>query len=202
MTIPSFSVDPATSLLRGARQVFSPHHDERPAGVLAVLIVLHGISLPPAQFGGGWIERLFCGGLSPHLHPYFAGISRARVSAHLLIARDGGVTQFVPFSERAWHAGASSYRGRSTCNDFSIGIELEGTDELPYDQRQYQVLAAVLQALLRDSPTLGPDHIVGHSDVAPGRKTDPGLSFDWPRLRAGLAALATGDGAPQNKNRG
>lgn len=187
-TRPTWSVDPATGLLRGARQACSTHCDERPAGVVPELIVLHGISLPPAQFGGGWIEKLFCGGLPAQAHPYFAGVSRARVSAHLLLARDGTVTQFVPFHERAWHAGASSYRGRSTCNDFSIGIELEGTDDLPYDERQYPVLAQVLRALLRDIPTLGIDHIVGHSDIAPGRKTDPGLSFDWQRLRASVAA--------------
>jgi AmpD protein len=192
---PTYSVDPATSLLRGARQVFSMHCDERPAGAAPELIILHGISLPPGQFGGGCIEQLFCGALAPHAHPYFAGIARSRVSAHLLLARDGRVTQFVPFGARAWHAGLSAYRGRAACNDFSVGIELEGTDEIPYDDRQYLALDTVLRALLRDIPTLSVDHIVGHSDVAPGRKTDPGLSFDWQRLRAGLSAPAGRDGA-------
>lgn len=178
------------------------HFDQRPAGVAPDLIVLHGISLPPAQFGGGWIERLFCGSLPAQAHPYFAGVAQARVSAHLLLARDGQVSQFVPFGARAWHAGVSSYQGRAACNDFSIGIELEGTDDLPYDDRQYSALGEVLRVLLRDIPTLDLDHIVGHSDIAPGRKTDPGLSFDWQRLRDGLPAADKRDHAQQNNNRG
>ena len=182
-----FSVDFATGLLRPARQVLCTHFDARPHGAVPELIVLHGISLPPGQFGGGWVERLFCGALPPHQHPYFAAVTGSRVSAHLFIARDGEVTQFVPFDQRAWHAGASSYRGRSACNDFSIGVELEGTDELPYQDAQYRVLTPLLRALLRDISSLQRDHIVGHSDIAPGRKTDPGLSFDWQRLRTSLS---------------
>lgn len=186
LSTPPCKVDAATGLLTAARQVFSPHHDQRPDGCVAELIVIHGISLPPGEFGGGWIERLFCGDLPPQAHPFFAAIAQARVSAHLLVARDGRVTQFVPLGRRAWHAGQSSWRGRTSCNDFSIGIELEGTDDLAYDDPQYEALTAVVQALLRGTATLARDRIVGHSDIAPGRKTDPGLSFDWPRLRASL----------------
>ena len=184
-----FDVDAVTGLVRGARQVLSPHHDARPAGQAPELIVVHGISLPPGEFGGPWVDRLFCGNLPPEVHPYFATIAGARVSAHALVARDGGLTQYVPFGRRAWHAGVSEFRGRPACNDFSIGIELEGTDELPYEGAQYATLAALVAALLRAYPTLAPDRLVGHSDIAPGRKTDPGLSFDWPRLRADLARI-------------
>lgn len=183
MTAPRFSVDTATGLIRQARQVLSPHFDARPAAVQPELIVIHGISLPPAHFGGGWIERLFCGNLPAQVHAYFAGISRVSVSAHLLIARDGAVSQFVPLGKRAWHAGASLYCGRSACNDFSVGIELEGTDDEPYEDAQYLALSAVIHAMLTAIPTLSRDRIVGHSDIAPGRKSDPGLSFDWQRLR-------------------
>jgi AmpD protein len=171
-----------------ARQVLSPHWDARPAGVVPELIVIHGISLPPDEFGGGWIERLFCGNLPPQHHVYFAGVARTRVSAHLLVARDGRITQFVPLGLRAWHAGVSSYQGRSVCNDFSIGIELEGTDERPYTDAQYDSLRGAILAMLRALPTLSRDRVVGHSDIAPGRKTDPGLSFDWQRLRTSLSA--------------
>jgi AmpD protein len=180
-------VDAATGRLRGARQVLSPHHDARPPGQVPELIIVHGISLPPAEFGGPWIDRLFTGGLPVDAHPYFAQIAGLRVSAHLLIDRDGSVTQYVPFQQRAWHAGVSEYRGRAACNDFSIGIELEGADDVPYAPGQYAALAAVIHALLAAYPNLDRDRIVGHSDVAPGRKTDPGLSFDWARLRADVA---------------
>jgi AmpD protein len=183
-----YSIDAATGLIQGIRQVLSPHWDARPAGAVPELIVIHGISLPPDEFGGAWIERFFCGNLQAQRHAYFAGIARARVSAHLLVARDGRITQFVPLGLRAWHAGVSSYQGRSGCNDFSIGIEVEGTDERAYADAQYASLGGVIQALLRSFPALSRDRIVGHSDIAPGRKTDPGLSFDWPRLRAGLSA--------------
>jgi AmpD protein len=183
-----YSIDTVTGLITGVRQVLSPHWDARPAGAVPELIVIHGISLPPDEFGGGWIERLFCANLPAQRHAYFAGIARARVSAHLLVARDGGITQFVPLGLRAWHAGVSSYQGRSSCNDFSIGIEVEGTDERPYADAQYAGLGGVIQALLHSFSTLSRDRIVGHSDIAPGRKTDPGLSFDWQRLRAGLSA--------------
>jgi len=189
--VPTFSLDAATGLLRGVRQVLSPHHDARPLGQQPELVVVHGISLPPGEFGGPWIDRLFCGDLPTSAHPYFAGIAALRVSAHLLVRRDGAVTQYVPLQARAWHAGASNWQGRDTCNDFSIGIELEGTDEVPYTDAQYTALTALLAALRRVWPVLAPPRIVGHSDVAPGRKTDPGPSFDWDRLHAGSDRAAT-----------
>jgi len=177
-------IEPATGLLVGVRQVLSPHFDARPAGVVPELIVVHGISLPPGEFGGPWIDRLFTGGLPPDAHPYFRDIACARVSAHTLIRRDGRIVQYVPFSERAWHAGQSQYRGRSTCNDFSVGIELEGSDDTPYSEAQYEQLAALVEALLDAYPSLTSEHITGHSDIAPGRKTDPGPAFEWERWRA------------------
>lgn len=176
----------ATGLLEGVRQVLSPHRNERPPGITPELIVIHGISLPPGQFGGPWIERLFTGGLPRDAHPYFATIEGMRVSAHLLIRRDGELVQFVPFHLRAWHAGASSYQGREACNDFSIGIELEGEDETPYSVAQYDSAAAAASALLEAYPLLDAGHITGHSDIAPGRKSDPGPAFDWAALRARL----------------
>ena len=177
-------VDSATGLLSGVRQVLSPHFDARPAGTMAELLVVHGISLPPGEFGGPWIDRLFTGTLPPEAHPYFRELAAARLSAHALVRRDGAIVQYVPFGERAWHAGASQYRGRSTCNDFSVGVELEGTDDTPYTEAQYQQLAALAAALLAAYASLSAEHIVGHSDIAPGRKTDPGATFDWPRFRA------------------
>jgi len=183
-----FSVDPLTGLIAGVRQVLSPHWDERPAGVVPDLVIVHGISLPPGEFGGPWIDRLFAGNLPGDAHPYFAGISSLRVSAHALIRRDGEVVQYVPFIARAWHAGVSSYEGRPACNDYSIGIELEGSDAAPYTDAQYRALAALVRAACAALPGLKPARVVGHSDVAPGRKTDPGDAFDWPRLRALLAA--------------
>ncbi len=176
-------IEPATGLLVGVRQVLSPHFDGRPAGSVPDLIVVHGISLPPEEFGGPWIDRLFTGTLAPDAHPYFRTIAGGRVSAHALIRREGQIVQYVPFGERAWHAGVSQYRGRSACNDFSIGIELEGTDTLAYADPQYLQLAALIGALLAAYPTLSREHIVGHSDIAPGRKSDPGPAFDWDRLR-------------------
>lgn len=181
------TIDASTGLLTGVRQVLSPHRDARPAGAQPELIVLHGISLPPGEFGGPWIDRLFCGDLPPEAHPYFATLLGAHVSAHLLVQRDGAITQYVPFHARAWHAGVSSYQGRAACNDFSIGIELEGTDHLPYSEAQYHTTAALLAVLCAGYPTLSRERIVGHSDIAPGRKSDPGPAFDWPRLRAELA---------------
>jgi AmpD protein len=176
-------VDVSTGLLVGIKQVLSPNFNARPAGVVPDLVVLHGISLPPGEFGGPWIERLFTGNLPPDVHPYFATIAGAPVSAHVLIRRDGAAVQFVPFGERAWHAGRSSWQGREACNDYSIGIECEGTDDLPYEDAQYATLRALLPRLLEAYPQIKPDRIVGHSDVAPGRKTDPGLTFDWARIR-------------------
>jgi N-acetyl-anhydromuramoyl-L-alanine amidase len=179
-------IDPATGLVAGVRQVISPHFDDRPSGVAADLIVVHGISLPPGEYGGPWIDRLFTGCLPADAHPYFRDIAAGRVSAHALVRRTGTIVQYVPFGARAWHAGVSQYQGRSQCNDFSIGIELEGTDEEPYTAEQYAALAALINALLAVYPGLSRDRIVGHSDIAPGRKTDPGASFDWARLRTGL----------------
>lgn len=176
-------VDVSTGLLVGVKQVLSPHFNARPAGVAPDLVVLHGISLPPGEFGGPWITRLFTGNLPLDAHPYFATIGNTPVSAHVLIRRDGDPVQFVPFGERAWHAGKSAWQGREACNDYSIGIECEGTDDVPYEEAQYTTLRALLRALLAAYPAITPDRIVGHSDVAPGRKTDPGASFDWSRVR-------------------
>jgi N-acetyl-anhydromuramoyl-L-alanine amidase len=164
------------------RVVDSPNQDERPAGAELSLVVLHSISLPPGEYGGDAIERLFTNRLEPDAHPYFREIHGMRVSAHFLIRRDGELVQFVPVARRAWHAGVSSWRGRSRCNDFSVGIELEGTDEAPFTDAQYASLAPLLRQLaLRD--------LAAHSDVAPGRKTDPGAGFDWPRLLLDLASV-------------
>lgn len=148
------------------------------------LLVVHGISLPPGEFGGPWIDRLFTGTLPPDAHPFFGEIAATRVSAHALIRRDGEIVQYVPFGERAWHAGVSQYRGRAQCNDFSIGVELEGTGDTPYTEAQYRRLAALAAALLATYDSLSAAHIVGHSDIAPGRKEDPWPTFDWPRWRA------------------
>lgn len=177
-------VDAASGRLLGARQVESPNCDDRPAGLAPELIVVHGISLPPGEFGGPWIDALFTNSLPAGAHPYFATIAALHVSAHLLIRRDGAVVQYVPFSRRAWHAGTSEWRGRERCNDYSIGIELEGTDAAAYTSTQYAVLARIVAELCRAYPTLPADALVGHSDVAPGRKSDPGIAFDWPLLRS------------------
>ena len=170
-------------IARGIRFVASPNCDERPAGSDIELIVIHGISLPPGEFGGGGIEALFTNQLDAADHPYYAGIKDLRVSAHFLIRRNGEITQFVPCTKRAWHAGESQWRGRTRCNDFSIGIEVEGADDVPYEAAQYASLTALTRALMR---TYSVHDVVGHSDVAPGRKTDPGSHFDWERFRAGL----------------
>jgi N-acetyl-anhydromuramoyl-L-alanine amidase len=183
------SIDPDTGRVAGARQCPSPNCDERPPGMPVDLVVVHGISLPPGEFGGPWIEALFTNSLPADGHPYFAEVAGLRVSAHLLVRRDGEVVQFVPLGRRAWHAGASQWQGRPACNDYSIGIELEGTDTLPYEPIQYLRLAELLAAISVAYPGVSEQRIVGHSDVAPGRKTDPGLAFDWPGLRARLALL-------------
>jgi len=166
-----------------ARRIDSPNRDERPAGTAITLVVVHGISLPPGHFGGDAIERLFTNRLDAAAHPHFAAIAELRVSAHFLVRRDGRLFQFVPCTRRAWHAGASSWRGRERCNDFSIGIELEGTDTLAYTRRQYRTLGRIIRALARRYPI---EEVVGHGDIAPGRKTDPGPAFDWPRLARAL----------------
>lgn len=172
--------------LMGVTRIPSPNYNERPPGGDISLLVIHNISLPPNCFGGPYIQQLFTNCLKPDEHPYFAEIADRRVSAHLLIERDGQVTQFVSFHDRAWHAGESRYRGRSNCNDFSIGIELEGTDTTPYTDAQYGQLLATLRLLLDRYSGLSPTRVVGHSDIAPGRKTDPGPAFAWERLAAGL----------------
>jgi AmpD protein len=164
--------------------VDSPNCDERPPGAEITLVVLHSISLPPGQYGGDSIERFFTNCLDPAAHPYFKEICELEVSSHYLIRRDGAVVQFVPPEKRAWHAGASSWRGRSRCNDFSIGIELEGTDDDVFTPQQYASLASLLRTLRQRFPLRD---FAAHSDVAPGRKTDPGARFDWARLLAGLA---------------
>ena len=181
-----FTVDKATGLLQQARLCPSPNCDARPDDGAPSMIVLHGISLPPGEFGGPEIEALFMNRLDWDAHPYFQQVRGLEVSAHLLIRRDGSVIQFVPFTQRAWHAGESCFRGRQRCNDFSIGIELEGEDETPYDDRQYPVLQGVIQALCEAYPAISPREIAGHCDIAPGRKVDPGPAFDWLRLYDGL----------------
>jgi AmpD protein len=173
-------------LLSGARRVESPNCDVRPGNSIPELIVIHGISLPPGQYGGPWIEQLFLNALPADADPYFQTIHRLRVSSHVLIGRDGSLTQYVPFGLRAWHAGTSHWRGRGACNDFSIGIELEGMDEELYDERQYEALAGLIAALQLGYPSLAEGWIAGHSDIAPGRKTDPGPAFDWQRLEQDL----------------
>jgi N-acetyl-anhydromuramoyl-L-alanine amidase len=164
----------------GVRLAASPNFDERPADAVIDLIVVHAISLPPGEFGGRGIEQLFLNQLDPKEHPYYAGICDLRVSAHFLIRRDGEIVQFVSCAKRAWHAGASSWNGRERCNDFSIGIELEGCDDRAFEAPQYDALAALIKALYDAYPIAG---IAGHSDIAPSRKTDPGPCFDWARLR-------------------
>lgn len=166
----------------GARFVASPHFDERPEGERITLLVIHAISLPPGDFGGPWIEALFLGHLDPRAHPYFREIEGARVSSHFLIRRDGELVQYVACAKRAWHAGASQWKGRSRCNDFSIGVELEGADDVPFAEPQYETLAALERALFERYGALD---IAGHSEIAPGRKTDPGPYFEWDRARVG-----------------
>ena len=187
--MPGMLVNPATGWLTAARAVRSPNFDARPAGTSPDLIVVHGISLPPREFGGPWIERLFTNSLPVDVHPFFKEIAGLKVSTHLLIRRDGELVQFVSCNDRAWHAGASSFCGRERCNDFSIGIELEGADDIAYEPLQYRALTTAIVGLCRAYPSLSPERVVGHSDIAPGRKTDPGDAFDWPRLRALLKSV-------------
>jgi len=183
------NIDPAGERLLEARQVASPNCDARPPGREVSLVIIHGISLPPGHYGGPEIDQLFTNQLDAAAHPYFAPIAGLKVSTHLLIRRDGELVQYVPFNLRAWHAGESCYEGCSACNDFSIGIELEGQDHEAYTGVQYEQLAAVLQVLIETFPHLSAGRIAGHSDVASGRKTDPGPAFDWNTLRQRLAAL-------------
>ncbi|HEX4929008.1 MAG TPA: 1,6-anhydro-N-acetylmuramyl-L-alanine amidase AmpD [Burkholderiales bacterium] len=174
----------AAGWLRGCRHVLSANHDERPAGAEATLLVMHSISLPPGEYGGDAIERLFTNRLDPAAHPYFREVAALKVSAHFLVRRRGEVVQFVPVGRRAWHAGASIWRARERCNDFSIGVELEGSDERRFAEAQYRSACALIR-VLRDALPLR--HVAAHSDIAPGRKTDPGRGFDWARLLGNLA---------------
>jgi len=176
-------IDPASHLVAGVRFVPSPNFDERPTNIPLSLIVIHNISLPPGEFGGPYIEQLFTNQLDPEAHPYFKKIADQKVSAHVLIRRDGSMLQFVPFSKRAWHAGESNYKGKPRSNDYSIGIELEGADNTPYEAVQYSVLATLVDSLRMAYPSLSKEDIVGHADIAPGRKTDPGLAFQWKRFQ-------------------
>ena len=158
----------------------SPHFDHRPEQSPVDLLVIHNISLPPNQFGGSYISDLFTGTLDCQAHPFFAQLEGLRVSAHCLIRRDGEIIQYVSFNDRAWHAGVSEFQGRERCNDFSIGIELEGCDTQPFELEQYQQLVALTHAIMRAYPKINSKQITGHSDIAPGRKTDPGPHFNWP----------------------
>ncbi len=173
----------AAGRVDAARYLASPNCDDRPPGEAITLLVIHNISLPPGEFGGDGILRLFANELDCAAHPYYRNLAGQRVSAHFLIRRTGELLQFVPCTKRAWHAGASSWRGRSRCNDFSIGIELEGTDVVPYAEPQYRVLAQLVRALQSAYPIVD---VAGHCDIAPERKTDPGASFDWPRFRRSI----------------
>ena len=175
-------INKKTGLLNGVSYFPSEHCDERPKNTQIDLLVIHGISLPPNQFGTGAIKRFFCGQLDMTEHPYYETISHLKVSAHLLISRTGEINQFVPFTKRAWHAGQSYFQGRECCNDFSIGIELEGTNDLLYENIQYVQLARVIKLLQHCYPGITRDRMVGHADIAPGRKEDPGPFFSWQML--------------------
>jgi N-acetyl-anhydromuramoyl-L-alanine amidase len=181
-----FTFNQESSTVAEARQLCSPNCDARPEGCQPSLIVVHGISLPPGEFGGPWIDQLFMNSLPVDAHPYFAEIDGLKVSAHFLIRRDGELVQYVPVSRRAWHAGRSCHAGQNGCNDFSIGIEMEGEDQTPYEDAQYASLTKLIDTLRANIASLREADIVGHSDISPGRKTDPGEAFDWARLRAAL----------------
>jgi len=176
-------INPKSGIFNGVEYYPSPNCDERPSSTAINLLVIHNISLPPGEFGTNAVIEFFCNRLDHEAHPSYSSIKNLRVSSHLYIRRTGQIIQFVPFHQRAWHAGESSFAGVSRCNDFSIGIELEGTDNLSYTNEQYQQLAIVTQSLMQCYPGITPDRIVGHSDIAPTRKTDPGPAFDWPTYR-------------------
>lgn len=178
------NIDPHSGLLDVARQLPSPNCDARPAGAEIDLLIIHNISLPPGCFGGDAIDCFFTNTLDIDADPFYKEICEMRVSAHLLLRRDGSIVQYVPFTQRAWHAGVSSFEGRDSCNDYSIGIELEGTDEQVYEDIQYRVLQQLIIILCQSYPGIRQDRIVGHSEVAAGRKTDPGPAFDWSKIRA------------------
>lgn len=181
-------VNPGSGLLEGVRYQPSPNFDDRPPGGMIDVLVIHAISLPPGEYAGPDVERLFCNNLDFSCHPFYRKIDGLTVSAHLLIRRTGEVIQFVPFQKRAWHAGVSEFAGRTRVNDFSVGIELEGSDIGPFEEPQYHSLEAVTRALRTAYPAITPQHVVGHSEIAPGRKTDPGPYFNWARYRRTLQA--------------
>ncbi len=170
----------ASGLVSGVRQILSPNFDDRPDGCSIDLLVIHNISLPPGEFGGPGVTALFTNSLNPADHPYYKTIQDLKVSAHFFIRRDGEIIQCVSCNKRAWHAGISNWRGRERCNDFSIGIELEGSDDLPFAEEQYGALQRLIPALMAAYPI---QEVLGHCDISPGRKTDPGPCFDWPRCR-------------------
>lgn len=188
-------INTATGLVEGARLVSSPNCDARPPGTNIEVLIIHAISLPPGEFGGPGIDQLFCNCLNPDEHPYYKTIESLQVSAHVLIRRDGSLTQFVPLHLRAWHAGQSYCEGRARVNDFSIGVELEGTDDRPFEDAQYRALAALTRAIMRAYPAITTSRIYGHSDIAPGRKLDPGRCFDWERFRRECTSTALADGS-------
>jgi AmpD protein len=182
----TLSIDPGSGLAQGVPYLPSPHCDERPPGVGIDLLVIHAISLPAGEYGGPDVSALFCGTLDTACRADYAGLAGLRVSAHFFIRRDGQVVQFVPVYRRAWHAGVSRFAGRERCNDFSLGIELEGSDDDTFTPCQYRVLSALTRPLRELFPALRAEAIVGHSEIAPARKTDPGPHFDWARYRAAL----------------
>lgn len=177
--------------LTTARRCPSPNQDARPEGEVVSLLVIHAISLPPEHFAGDAVERLFTNRLDHAAHPYYAGLRGLRVSAHLFLRRRGELIQFVRFGDRAWHAGVSVFEGREACNDYAIGIELEGSDHRPFTRIQYRRLVEVCRALMRAYPGITPARMVGHADIAPGRKTDPGPYFDWADFRGRLAEASS-----------
>ena len=177
-------LDPESGLIQEAQFVSSSNHDDRPEDTEINLIAVHGISLPPGEFGGPWVKDFFTNSLDENAHPYFQDIKALKVSSHLFIRRDGSLFQFVPLQKRAWHAGESSYQGIEKCNDYSIGIEVEGDDDTPYEDIQYKVLSEVANLIINYYPAITPERIVGHCDIAPGRKTDPGPAFDWAYFRS------------------
>lgn len=179
-------IDPISGMLDEVRFVPSPNCDARPVGAFPEVLIIHAISLPPNEFGGPGVEQLFCNTLDPKAHPYYEQVCSLKVSAHLLIRRDGRLVQFVPLHLRAWHAGQSECEGRARVNDFSIGVELEGCDDIAFEPAQYAVLSELSGALMHAYPAITPTRIYGHSDIAPGRKTDPGPCFDWARFRVSL----------------
>ncbi|MCK0164755.1 1,6-anhydro-N-acetylmuramyl-L-alanine amidase AmpD [Marinobacter sp. S6332] len=191
-----------TGRLSAARWCPSPNYGPRPYGASISLLVVHSISLPPGEFGGRYIEDFFTNNLNPAQHPYFETIADMRVSAHVLIRRDGSLTQFVSLLDRAWHAGRSCFQGIEECNDYSIGVELEGTDDIPYTPEQYRALAELSAVICVAWPDISNDRITGHCDIAPGRKTDPGPAFKWHYFRVALAEAKSGQHSDEPPSKG